>query len=103
MSSDLGREVNIPAGEYDFIVRTSDTSNLTVYYVTNDSKKYTIVATSYEEALTVAGFTAEATIKDAEESYQARNCLLTWGSKSGKLEFRSKDWEAKNLEAQNGT
>jgi len=58
--------------EFDFMVRIpkdADTSNLQVYYVTNDSKKYTIVATSYEEALTVAGFTAEATIKDAEESY----------------------------------
>jgi len=58
--------------EFDFMVhifKDADTSNLTVYYVTNDSKKYTIVATSYEEALTVAGFTAEATIKDAEESY----------------------------------
>jgi len=58
--------------EYDFMVRIpkdADTSNLQVYDVTNDSKKYTIVATSYEEALTVAGFTAEATIKDAEESY----------------------------------
>ena len=60
--------------EYDFIVKISqdvDTSTLTVYYVTNDSKKYTIVATSYEEALTVAGFTAEATTKDAEGPYQA--------------------------------
>ena len=58
--------------EYDFIVKISqdvDTSTLTVYYVTNDSKKYTIVATSYEEALTVAGFTAEATTKDDEGSY----------------------------------
>ena len=58
--------------EYDFIVKISqdvDTSTLTVYYVTNDSKKYTIVATSYEEALTVAGFTAEATTKDAEGPY----------------------------------
>ena len=69
MSSDLGREVNIPAGEYDFIVRTSDTSNLKVYYVTHDSRTYTIVATSYEEALTVAGFEAGDTTKDAEGVY----------------------------------
>jgi len=69
MSSDLGREVNIPAGEYDFIVRTSDTSNLKVYYVTHDSRAYTIVATSYEEALTVAGFEAGDTTKDAEGVY----------------------------------
>jgi len=69
MSSDLGGDSHIPAGEYDFIVHTSDASNLKVYYVTNDSTKYTIVATSYEEALTVAGFTAEATTKDAEGSY----------------------------------
>ena len=58
--------------EFDFMVRIlkgADTSNLKVYYVTNDSTKYTIVATSYEEALTVAGFTAEATTKDAEGSY----------------------------------
>ena len=58
--------------EYDFIVKISqdvDTSTLTVYSVTNESKKYTIVATSYEEALTVAGFTAEATTKDAEGPY----------------------------------
>ena len=58
--------------EYDFMVRIrvdADTSNLKVYYVTNDSKKYTIVATSYEEALTVAEFTAEATTKDAEGPY----------------------------------
>ena len=58
--------------EFDFMVRIlkgADTSNLKVYYVTNDSKKYTIVATSYEEALTVAGFTAEATTKDDEGSY----------------------------------
>ena len=44
--------------EYDFIMKVSqdvDKSTLTVYYVTNDSKKYTIVATTYEEALTVAG------------------------------------------------
>ena len=43
--------------EFDFMVRIlkdADTSNLKVYYVTNDSKKYTNVATSYEEALTVA-------------------------------------------------
>ena len=69
MSSDLGGEASIPVGEYDFIVRTTDASNLKVYYVTNDSKKYTIVATSYDEALTVAGFTAEATTKDSEGVY----------------------------------
>ena len=69
MSSDLGGEVNIPVGEYDFIVRTSDASNLKVYYVTNDSKKYTIVATTYEEALTVAGFEIEDTTKNSESSY----------------------------------
>jgi hypothetical protein len=69
MSSDLGGDSHIPAGEYDFIVRTTDTSNLKVYYVTNDSKKYTIVATSYEEALTVAGFEAGDTTKDAEGVY----------------------------------
>jgi len=69
MSSPAGRSSNISVGEYDFIVRTSDASNLKVYYVTNDSKKYTIVATSYEEALTVAGFEAGETTKDAESSY----------------------------------
>ena len=58
--------------EYDFIVKISqdvDTSTLTVYYVTNDSKQYTIVATTYEEALTAAGFEAGETIKDAEGVY----------------------------------
>ena len=58
--------------EYDFIMKVTqdvDPSTLTVYYVTNDSKKYTIVATSYAEALTVAGFTTEDTIKDAEGVY----------------------------------
>jgi len=58
--------------EYDFIVKISqdvDTSTLTVYYVTNASKKYTIVATTYEEALTVAGFEAEDTTKDSEGVY----------------------------------
>jgi len=58
--------------EFDFMVRilkSADTSNLKVYYVTHDSRPYTIVATSYEEALTVAGFTAEDTIKDDEGSY----------------------------------
>ena len=58
--------------EYDFIVRIredADTSNLKIYYVTNDSKKYTIVATSYEEALTVAGFEAGDTTKDDESVY----------------------------------
>jgi hypothetical protein len=54
------------------MVRTlkgADTSNLKVYYVTNDSKKYTIVATSYEEALTVAGFVADDTTNDGESPY----------------------------------
>ena len=69
MSSPAGRSKNISVGEYDFIVRTSDASNLKVYYVTNDSKKYTIVATSYEEALTVAGFVADDTTNDAESPY----------------------------------
>ncbi len=58
--------------EYDFIMKVSqdvDKSTLTVYYVTNDSKKYTIVATTYEEALTVAGFEASETTKDSESSY----------------------------------
>ena len=58
--------------EYDFIIKVSqdvDISTLTVYYVTHDSRPYTIVATSYEEALTVAGFEAEDTIKDSESSY----------------------------------
>ena len=58
--------------EYDFIVRIRedvDTSNITIYYVTNDSKQYTIVATTYEEALTVAGFEAEDTTKDSEGVY----------------------------------
>ena len=58
--------------EYDFIVRIrkdADLLNLKVYYVTNDSKKYTIVATTYEEALTVAGFEAGETIKDDEGVY----------------------------------
>ena len=58
--------------EYDFIMKVSqdvDTSTLTVYYVTNNSKKYTIVATTYEEALTAAGFEASDTTKDSESSY----------------------------------
>ena len=58
--------------EFDFMVRIlkgADTSNLKVYYVTNDSKKYTIVATSYEEALTVAGFEESDTTKDSEGVY----------------------------------
>jgi len=58
--------------EYDFIIKVSqdvDISTLTVYYVTNDFKKYTIVATSYEEALTVAGFESGETTKDSESSY----------------------------------
>ena len=58
--------------EYDFMIdiaRGSDTSNLTVYYVTHDSRPYTIVATSYEEALAVAGFAAEDTTKYDESVY----------------------------------
>ena len=58
--------------EYDFHVNVSvdvDRSTLTVYYVTNDSRPYTIVATTYEEALTVAGFEASETTKDGESSY----------------------------------
>ena len=58
--------------EFDFMVRIlkgADTSNLKVYYVTNDSTKYTIVATSYEEALTVAGFEESDTAKDSEGVY----------------------------------
>jgi len=58
--------------EYDFMVRIRvdvDTSNLTVYYVTHDSRPYTIVATNYEEALVAAGFTAEDTTKDDEGVY----------------------------------
>ena len=56
----------------DFIVRIAkdaDTSNLIVYTVTNDSKSYTILATSYEEALTVAGFISSETTKNSEEPY----------------------------------
>ncbi len=56
--------------EYDFIMKVSqdvDTSTLTVYYVTNDSKKYTIVATTYEEALTAAGFEASDMIEGVSE------------------------------------
>ena len=59
-------------GEYDFVMKVSqdvDTSTLTVYYVTNDSKKYTIVATTYEEALTAAGFESGETTKDSESPY----------------------------------
>ena len=59
----------IQNSEFDFMVGTTDASNLKIYYVTNDSKKYTIVATTYEEALTVAGFESEDTTKDSEESY----------------------------------
>jgi len=58
--------------EFDFMVRIpkdADTSNLKIYYVTHDFRPYTIVATSYEEALTVAGFTADDTTKDAEGVY----------------------------------
>ena len=58
--------------EYDFMVRIpkdADTSNLKVYYVTHAATVYTIVATSYEEALTVAGFEAEDTTKDSESVY----------------------------------
>jgi hypothetical protein len=69
MSSDLGGEVSIPVGEYDFIVHTLDASNLKVYYVTHAATVYTIVATSYEEALTVAGFAAEDTTKNSESPY----------------------------------
>ena len=79
--------------EYDFIMKVShdvDTSTLTVYYVTNDSKKYTIVATTYEEALTAAGFEASDTTKDAESSYQVLSYLLTWFRLFGRLATRSK-------------
>jgi hypothetical protein len=58
--------------EFDFIVRIrtdADTSNLKIYYVTHDSRPYTIVATSYEEALTVAGFEESDTTKDSEGVY----------------------------------
>ena len=58
--------------EYDFMVRIpkdADTSNLKVYYVTHAATVYTIVATSYEEALTVAGFAAEDTTKNSESPY----------------------------------
>jgi hypothetical protein len=58
--------------EYDFIMKVSqdvDISTLTVYYVTYDFRSYTIVATSYEEALIVAGFTAEDTTKYDEGVY----------------------------------
>tara|TARA_R100001132_G_C3196353_1_gene45877 strand:+ start:46 stop:252 length:207 start_codon:yes stop_codon:yes gene_type:complete len=68
----MGRLPFIKDPEYDFMVPTlkgSDTSDLKVFYVTNDSRPYTIVATSYEEALTVAGFAAEDTIKNSESSY----------------------------------
>ena len=68
----MGRLPFIKDSEYDFMVPTlkgSDTSNLKVFYVTNDSKKYTIVATTYEEALTTAGFEASDTTKDSESSY----------------------------------
>ncbi|ANS04415.1 hypothetical protein [uncultured Mediterranean phage] len=57
---------------YDFVVRIAkdaDTSNLIIYTVTNDSKSYTILATSYEEALTVAGFIGSETTKTSEEPY----------------------------------
>lgn len=68
----MGTNPLIRNGEYDFMVPTlkgSDTSNLKVFYVTNDTRKYTIVATTYEEALTVAGFEADETTKDSESSY----------------------------------
>ena len=68
----MGSNPFIKNPEYDFMAPTlkgSDTSNLKVYYVTNDSKKYTIVATSYEEALTVAGFVADDTTNDGESPY----------------------------------
>ena len=58
--------------EYDFIMKVSkdvDKSTLTVYYVTNDSRPYTIVATTYEEALTAAGFEASETTKTSESTY----------------------------------
>ena len=57
---------------YDFVVRMAkdaNTSNLIIYTVTNDSKSYTILATSYAEALTVAGFTDSETTKNSEEPY----------------------------------
>ena len=72
VSSPSGGSPFIRNPEYDFmidVVKGSDTSNLTVYYVTHDSRPYTIVATNYEEALTVAGFTAEDTTKDDEGVY----------------------------------
>ena len=56
----------------DFIVRIAkdaDLSNLKLYTVTNTSKSYIIVATSYEEALTVAGFIDSETTKISEEPY----------------------------------
>ena len=56
----------------DFIVRIrkdADLSNLKMYMVTNNSESYRIVATSYAEALTVAGFTDSETTKNSEESY----------------------------------
>ena len=68
----MGSNPFIKNPEYDFMASTlkgADTSNLKVYYVTNDSKKYTIVATSYEEALTVAGFVADDTTNDGESPY----------------------------------
>ena len=68
----MGRLPFIKDPEYDFMVPTlkgSDISNLKVFYVTNDAKQYTIVATTYEEALTVAGFEAEDTTKNSESSY----------------------------------
>ena len=92
--------------EYDFMVRIkadADLSNLKVFYVTNDSKSYTIVATTYEEALTVAGFEASATTKDSESSYQARNWLLTDTTPIWYNNYPVKRLEVTNLEGLNGT
>jgi len=72
MVSNSGGSPFIRNPEYDFmldVVKGGDTSNLTVYYVTHDSRPYTIVATSYEEALAVSGFTEEDTTKDDEGVY----------------------------------
>jgi|TARA_R110000744_G_scaffold131568_1_gene239674 hypothetical protein len=68
----MGSNPFIKNPEYDFMVPTlkgSDTSNLKVYYVTHAATVYTIVAATYEEALTVAEFAAEDTTKNSESPY----------------------------------
>ena len=69
----MNAPIKLPIRDYAGIISRNlgeDISDLLVFTIINDSKTYEVVATTYDEALTLMGFEASDSTKVSETAFE---------------------------------